>query len=614
MKYKLEAEYKSLDPFEIELPNFVILTGINGVGKTQILQSLENGHSNIVIDGVSTPPNKIKYIEKLMPVSDLNPIHRNYDNYRHHHEEDPLFIGYFRIFEFQDQHQKLPENLEELEKFTNSTYGNPNLSTKQFQKLKSFIENSPERITDPKLLKESIPHGYHPTTHDIFAQNFSTIFDNYQKLEFQNLWSEFLKKCKGKDVSYLTTDEFTQAYGYSPWQIINDILKSASMDYEFKVPEDYDPNITYESKFLKKDTKTEVKISELSSGEKILIALAFALYNNDHVTQLPKILLLDETDASLHPSMSKQYLHILKNVFVKDLGIKVIITTHSPSTVALADEQDIFVVENSEQRIRKCSKDEALSVLTAGVPSFSVNYENRKQVFLESHYDVMYYERIYDILNTNNDLKKEISLNFISSGDSRTDKNGDPVANCSQVIHITNTMRKFGNKSCFGIIDWDMTNSDEDGLFVHALNEQYSIENCLLNPLYLGLLILSTKTGSHSEIDHSFRNLDQFNQNTLNNIHNWILEKIHSQFDTSNTNTTAITLNNGLVINTPQWFTNHQGHELEEKILKKIPELNALKRRKEEALKLEIIHKVFEDLPELIPLSIKTTFQRIQNS
>ena len=70
-------------------------------------------------------------------------------------------------------------------------------------------------------------------------------------------------------------------------------------------------------KFVKKDIRTEVKISELSSGEKILIALAFALYNNDHVTQLPKILLLDETDASLHPSMSKQYLHILKNVFVK---------------------------------------------------------------------------------------------------------------------------------------------------------------------------------------------------------------------------------------------------------------------------------------------------------
>lgn len=616
MKYKLDAQFKSLNPFEIELPNFVILTGINGVGKTQILQSLENGHSNIVIDEVLTPPHKIKYIEKLLPVSDLNSIHRDNINYRHHHEEDPLFIGYSRIFEFQGQHQKLPENIEELEKFTNSIYGNINLGTKQFQKLKSFIEKSPERITDAKLLKESIPHGYHPTTHDIFSHNFSTIFDNYQKLEFENLFNEFLKERKNKSVSYLSQNDFIKKYGSPPWKVINGILDSVQIAYEFKVPheDDYNPYLPYDPKFVKKGIGTEVKISELSSGEKILIALAFALYNNDHVTQLPKILLLDETDASLHPSMSKQYLHILKNVFVKNLGIKVIITTHSPSTVALADEQDIFVVENSEHRIRKCSKDEALSVLTAGVPSLSINYENRKQVFVESPYDVMYYERIYRVLNVKNELNNEVSLSFISSGDSRTDRNGDPVANCSQVIKITKIMREFGNRSCFGIIDWDMTNLDEEGLLVHAINEQYSIENCLLNPLYIGLLILSTKTGTHNQIDQSFRNLDSSSQNTLNKIHDWILEKISPQFDANNTNTTAITLNNGLVISTPQWFTHHQGHELEAKILQVLPELKALKRNKEEALKLEIIHKVFEDLPELIPLSLKTTFQRIQNS
>lgn len=82
MKYKLESEFRSLKTFQTEeLPEFVILTGINGVGKTQILQSLESGNSNIVIDGVLTPPHKIKYIEKLLPISDINPIHRDHGNY-----------------------------------------------------------------------------------------------------------------------------------------------------------------------------------------------------------------------------------------------------------------------------------------------------------------------------------------------------------------------------------------------------------------------------------------------------------------------------------------------------------------------------------------------------
>lgn len=611
MKYKLNTQFKSLNPFEIELPNFVILTGINGVGKTQILQSLEKGHSNIVIDEVSTPPHKIKYIEKLMPVSDLNTIHRDHGNYRHHHEEDPLFIGYCRIFEFQDQYQKLPENLEEFEKFTNLTYGNPNLSTKQFQKLKSFIiENSPERITDPKLLKESIPPGYHPTTHDIFAQNFSTIFDNYQKLEFQNLWSEFLKECKGKDVSYLTTDEFIQAHGYSPWQIINDILKSASMDYEFKVPEDYDPYITYEPKFLKKGTKTEVKISELSSGEKILIALAFALYNNDHVTQLPKILLLDETDASLHPSMSKQYLHILQNVFVKDLGIKVIITTHSPSTVALADEQDIFVVENSEQRIRKCSKDEALFVLTAGVPSFSVNYENRKQVFVESHYDAEFYNEIYTLVKSQ--LESEISLSFISCGAVQKDRNYDPITGCTQVRNITDLMRNSGNKSCFGLIDWDKCNKEENGIYVNAFNEQYSIENCLLNPLFIALLLTLKEIHPFENFGISLRTFDPNSQSTIDQLVNQLLDLINF----NDSDVFDISLANGKITKIPRTYLHYQGHDLEDQILSKIPALKSLRKGNEPAkrIKLAIIQTVFRNYPELIPRSFINVFRKIQNS
>ena len=389
------------------------------------------------------------------------------------------------------------------------------------------------------------------------------------------------------------------------------------MLYEFEVPheDNYSPYLPYEPKFVKKDIRTEVKISELSSGEKILIALAFALYNNDHVTQLPKILLLDETDASLHPSMSKQYLHILKNIFVKKLGIKVIITTHSPSTVALADEQDIFVVENSEQRIRKCSKDEALSVLTAGVPSLSVNYENRKQVFLESPYDVKYYEGIYKVLNLNNNLNKEISLNFISSGDSRTDHNGDPVANCTQVKHITQTMRNHGNKSCFGIIDWDLTNQGiEEGILVNAYSQQYSIENCLLNPLFIGLLILALKTGSQDEISHRYISLDFNSAECLQEIHDWIINKISCQFTTQNTNQISIQLLNGVIIKTPEWFTHHQGHELELKILKQISELNKVRQNREEKLKLEIINKIFDDFPVLVPTYFKDVFSKIQSS
>src|SRR5690606_37864812 len=109
-----------------------------------------------------------------------------------------------------------------------------------------------------------------------------------------------------------------------------------------------------------------------------------------------------------------------------------IVSTHSPSTVALSPDEAIFVVNKfDEPKIEKSTKDRALNILTAGVPSFSVNYENRRQVFVESPNDVIFFEKLYRILS--NSLSPEISLSFISSGESRTDKNGIKISNCEQV-------------------------------------------------------------------------------------------------------------------------------------------------------------------------------------
>lgn len=618
MKYKLEKIYKSLKPFEIELPNFVILTGINGVGKTQVLHALTQNQgqlARIAIADQIIENHQIKYIDKLLTPNDIHPIDRySIDESEDFELHDQLFPAYLLLLNYLAEFGQLPKTYEIFQQYNNERYGHQLVNSVNFKKIKEFIENiSTEKSQDFNFFKNNFPRNYRPQVNELFTHNFSQIFRTYQSLIFKNEFNQFLSERKGKNTNFLQGDEFIHVNGNPPWEIINNIIATATLDYMFEVPNDYDPNITYQPKFIKKSTGDSVQISELSSGEKILISLAFALYNKDYVNQIPKLILLDETDASLHPSMAKQYLNILKNVFVKDLGVKIIITTHSPSTVALADEQDIFVVENSEQRIRKCSKDEALSVLTAGVPSLSINYENRKQVFVESPFDVKYYDAIYKILSPY--LNKEVSLNFISSGDSRTDKNGDPVANSSQVKHITQTLRKHGNKSCFGIIDWDLNNLEsEEGIIVNSLNNQYSIENCLLNPLFIGLLILLTKVGPHNEVEYTFRNLDSSCSDTLNTIHDWILTKISSQFTTSDNNFTSIELNNSLVIKTPQWFTHHQGHELEKKILQVIPELNSLKRGKEEALKLEIVNRVYEDYPELIPVNFRETFQRIQNS
>lgn len=166
--------------------------------------------------------------------------------------------------------------------------------------------------------------------------------------------------------------------------------------------------------------------------------------------------------------MSKKYLKILKNIFVQELGIKVILTTHSPSTVALVDEGDIFVVKNSEQRIHKCSKDDALSILTEGVPSLCINHENRKQVFVESPNDVVFYEKIYGILNSK--LESEISLNFISSGTTKIDRNSYPVAKLVPAKESPKQCVRMEINLVMELLDWDLTNKSSDGVYVNALD------------------------------------------------------------------------------------------------------------------------------------------------
>lgn len=84
MKYKLESEFKLLEPFEKELPDFVILTGINGVGKTQILQALNqnnNGLAKISVANFNVPIHQIRYIDKLLIPNDIHAIDRHsYDD------------------------------------------------------------------------------------------------------------------------------------------------------------------------------------------------------------------------------------------------------------------------------------------------------------------------------------------------------------------------------------------------------------------------------------------------------------------------------------------------------------------------------------------------------
>mgnify|MGYP006183719209 CR=1 FL=1 len=132
------------------------------------------------------------------------------------------------------------------------------------------------------------------------------------------------------------------------------------------------------------------------------------MYNSQEKNVFPKLLLLDEPDAHLHPSMSQQFLNVIKNVLVDKFDVQIIMTTHSPSTVILAPNDSIYEMSRVEPRIRRCvSKNHAVSLLTSGLVYVG---EGTKYFLVEDNDDVAFYSFVYNQLTTDNQIDANIPL------------------------------------------------------------------------------------------------------------------------------------------------------------------------------------------------------------
>lgn len=599
MQLTLESRYKSLNPFSIELPNLTILTGVNGSGKTQILTGIMEGKIKIINSGFELKSKQYVTHSTLVPndggIVTKKSLTEGIENLWN------LFYEYLEWAKTNtkrnlNQHVQDPRQIKVINKISSE-------AGKELHELTSddFFKFYP--------LEDGLSHD------DVFYQNFSTLFKRYFDKFINNKFNKYLNEGEGNKIfEFLSDDDFFNKYGEEPWHFVNRVLLEANLNFQINSPVGSHPDAPFELKLVNTFNNAKVKFSDLSSGEKVLMSLALALYNSKFDIEFPKVLLMDEPDASLHPSMSKQFLNVIQKVFVEEKGVKVIITTHSPSTVALAPEEALYIVNKAGTRIEKSTKDKALKILTSGVPSFSVNYENRRQIFVESPNDVMFYEKLYHKFS--NDLISDISLSFISSGESRTDKNGMKISNCDQVINITNILRSAGNNFVWGIIDWDLSNKSSDFVKVLGNGKRYAIENYLFDPILVAALLLREKIVTRENLNlkenETYVDFKILKQDQLQFISDYIVTKVEQNTNPVDTIISETELLNGIKIKIPNWYLHHHGHSLENIIIDTFPKLKALKKRKEEQLKLDIINKVIDDIPELVPKDLLDIFKSIQ--
>jgi hypothetical protein len=180
----------------------------------------------------------------------------------------------------------------------------------------------------------------------LFQHEATSLFKGYRDAYVQNSLAGWRSSLSGTVEPFLDAGAFATENGPPPWKLLNDALAGSGLSFQVTVPP-MDSLDNFEVKLVKTGSGELLDVGHLSSGERILLALALTAYQSSEdrlKVRPPKILLLDEFDAPPHPQMVGGMLNIIQNSLVKAHGIKVILTTHSPWTVALAPDDAIHLM------------------------------------------------------------------------------------------------------------------------------------------------------------------------------------------------------------------------------------------------------------------------------
>lgn len=390
----LSISHGNFDLGDIALPDFVVLTGVNGSGKSHLLEAIENGSVAMVGDGNQKIvrfdyrdfflENESAYNARQIIEERGNAWNFLQSNVRGQAEafRNQLGTDYARLVEISNASGRaflslgdgeivdvaLLSRYRQYQRDITNFFKEPRFkNNQQMQSVVSVAEKVSQSVDD--LDQDEFNEYFQPyhLKKDFLPNQLGKVIWDYFLRYRSNEVNEFMNTKYGKHYPVMTGQEFEKRHGGKPWDVINRILgRFNSVDYHMPSPEGHDYFGDYQVRLQHKGGGFEIDFAALSSGEKVLMALIAAIYKLSTDRQFPDVLLLDEIDASLHPSMMKNVLETIDEIFL-GRGTKVILVTHSPTTVALAPDESVYVMNKGGiPRVEKKSKNEALRILTEG--------------------------------------------------------------------------------------------------------------------------------------------------------------------------------------------------------------------------------------------------------
>lgn len=539
---KLNKEYKSLqEGFEWNnIPMFSIITGVNGVGKTHLVTKLRGSGSLPTSNRPATTTITITNKEgvKISLSQSQNPKNNNInaliDYYKNADKRKEKEI------ELTEKQDALRDRLNEL---LSVPTPNPNISSihsSEIQNIQLQISQLDDSIkslvsADYEYVIEKIKLKANKNIEDISEDDirfyaydlFSKIIEvddlekcilEYERAIVLNTYrhnkkkdTEAAEKENNKERIFQKINRLFKTYGFKDY-IMSDPFESKDNENlllgknQNKTSRNNTPQkiaIRFEGK------KGElIDYNSLSPGEQMIVKFTIWSMAKDSNGLQIDTLILDEPDAHLHPSMCQMMIEILSEIAKPKeeggSGIRVIMTTHSPSTVAFAPEGSLFVMEKDDDGIRRisnASNSEAMSVLSSGIFTFdkaidkftlAASTVKNNILFVEGKSDVNHFEKAMSILGY--DLDLEIidmhdagSLgNFIKSTPAKLFGNKKLIAlfdnDNEGRLQIKNTVKESGVDAAVLLVSSEQC---EDKSYVLTIcSPQHVSEHCPVELLY----------------------------------------------------------------------------------------------------------------------------------
>ena len=581
MKIVVTDQVKSVSSFTWDnIPSLSIITGLNGAGKSQLLELIKTKPHIVQTDSIIYKPEDITFWN-----SDGGKFPNSYS-----FQIYDLVAFAATIRDFNDPLKKvLSQNKDD------TMFGSQNHQYKQaFSKLSLNVKGREAeiiKVIESNSGREFVNLRFEEVMYhfpeQLFLDSDNINNDRIETLFYMYHFRKTIDTKAGKDMTNYPT---------APWELLNEVFEISDLPFEIDNPthinidfdisklDNYfkpDPKYAYSIKLTHKQLNKTIDFKDISSGEKTIMSLAFLHYYAQKKNSYNRLLLLDEPDAHLHPSLTKQFLEVVNEFLIKKYGAKVIMTTHSPSTIGLCDEDSIFIMTKNPTKIEKQTKPNSINYLTSGVPTLSSIIDNRRYVFVEDKDDVSFYTSLYNLYSK--EISDNISLVFIPVSAKKLGKSGG----CTVVREWTRKLRKEGGLNLVkGIIDRDKNNQPEEGI---SVLKRYSIENYFLDPIIIaGYLIHNGLVSEIESIDFPNKNcnkLEYLNDTDLQKVADYVIEKVQLNFTnvvnrlnsareegnaisdniltTEEQNRVSVELKNGKVLNYPKWLINRRGHDLE---------------------------------------------------